>query len=227
MAVDPNNQIWLTSALTDNDVPKALTLCFSLKRGLTNRKQGVIASQKISPVLKEALHRGFDLFFYLDEDRNTAGLKCEDFAKLFALTLKSFRKCFYLEPTIVVIRNCDEVFEIVMHEQENFVFTQKENNMSVLLLRPSLLTFEVLMSSIADANGTDEQSGLSVMFPSEKTDCPSAGDFYSEYAEIFKMETLVGDAFSKWLEYAKNNLNSEKSIIRVLEVGAGKKRETL
>jgi len=105
MAGDSSSQAWLTFALTDDSVPKALTLCFSLKRVMTTRKLAVLVSPKVSPALREALHLSFDhLFYHLDlDDQNKAGLKDEEFAKLSALTLKSFEKIVVLEPSVMVI----------------------------------------------------------------------------------------------------------------------------
>jgi len=99
---DSNSQLWLTYAVTDDDVEKALTLCVSMKKAMTTRKLAVLVSNKISASLRKALHLGFDLLFPIEEEWNTAGLSDEEFAKLFALTLKSFEKIVVLDPTMLV-----------------------------------------------------------------------------------------------------------------------------
>ncbi|ODM89052.1 Glycogenin-1 [Orchesella cincta] len=128
-------EVWLTSALTDDEVPNALTLCCSLRRVLTSRKIAVIYSSKVSKALKEALNYGFDFLFHLEEDRNSAGLKNEDFVKLFALTLKSFDKCVFMSPNMLVVKNCDELLDQGKDNFQQFIWTEKGDT-SVILLRP-------------------------------------------------------------------------------------------
>ncbi|ODM95269.1 Cyclopropane-fatty-acyl-phospholipid synthase [Orchesella cincta] len=60
------------------------------ERVFTARKLGVLVAPKVSQALREAVHLGFDFFINLEEERNAAGLKNDDFAKLSALTLKPF-----------------------------------------------------------------------------------------------------------------------------------------
>ncbi|CAL8084834.1 unnamed protein product [Orchesella dallaii] len=157
---DYTNQLWLTSALSDDDVPGALTLCFSLRKVLTSRKVAVIYSRKVTRALREALNFGFDYVFCLEDDRNTAGLKDEEFVKLFALTLKSFEKCAMLSPNMLVLKNCDELLDDVVEEvkekeriQQQLVWT-KNGDTSIFLLRPSIPIFMCLMEALRHRNGT-------------------------------------------------------------------------
>ncbi|CAL8085461.1 unnamed protein product [Orchesella dallaii] len=147
------NRVWLTSVLSDSDVPNALTLCFSLRRVLTSRRLGVIVSPKVSRVSREALGYGFDFIFTLDEERNTAGLENEDFVKLFALTLLGFEKCVLLSPNMLVVKNCDELLEKEENKQQTFVFAENGDS-SILKIRPSLQVFNCLMKQVANRNGT-------------------------------------------------------------------------
>ncbi|CAL8084802.1 unnamed protein product [Orchesella dallaii] len=87
-----NSQVWLTYVLNDLDVPKALTLYFSMKRVFTSRKLAVFVSHNVSVSKREVLHQVFDFFFYLEKERNTAGLKDEEFVKLSTFSLKCFEK---------------------------------------------------------------------------------------------------------------------------------------
>ncbi|CAL8085188.1 unnamed protein product [Orchesella dallaii] len=154
------NQIWVTYALSEEDVPKALTLCTSLRKVLTWRKVGVIVSQKLgSHPWRECLSEAFDFYFELEEHRNTKGLKENDFVKLFPLTLKSFEKILVLAPNMLVIKQCDKLFD---EEQEGngnqeFVLT-RENGMSIFLVKPSPKIFNVLMTHTdfprTNGNGT-------------------------------------------------------------------------
>jgi len=97
------DQLWVTYCLNEDDIPNALALYFSLKRVLTTRKIGIIVSHKLPTSSKEVLRRNFDILFYLEEDRNVAGLKEEEFVKLIPLTFKSFTECVFLVPTMLVI----------------------------------------------------------------------------------------------------------------------------
>ncbi|CAL8085064.1 unnamed protein product, partial [Orchesella dallaii] len=155
-----SEQVWLTYALSDASVKDALTLSFSLRNVLTSRKIGVIISYKVSVSLREALEYGFDYVFYLDEERNTAGLKSEEFVKLFALTLKSFERCVMLSPKMLVMSNCDELFDNGNDEEEKEnensqpLIWSETGDMSILLLNPSLHLFKEVMKGIRyEGNG--------------------------------------------------------------------------
>ncbi|CAL8146310.1 unnamed protein product [Orchesella dallaii] len=97
-----SSQLWLTSAITDDDVSKALILCFSLRKTLTTRKIGVIVSKEVSPALRKILLRTSDILLHLEEEENSAGLRMDEFVKLYALTLKSYEKIVYLTPNMLV-----------------------------------------------------------------------------------------------------------------------------
>ncbi|CAL8084898.1 unnamed protein product [Orchesella dallaii] len=165
-----SGEVWLTSALTDEDVPNALTLCCSLKRVFTSRKIAVIYSSKVSKNLKEALNYGFDLLFHLEEDRNTAELKNEEFVKLFALTLKSFEKCVYLSPNMLVLRNCDELLDQEDENCQQFVWTEKSDT-SIFMVRPSLQVFNTLMKSLHSRNGYTVEHYLRKWVKNQGTEC--------------------------------------------------------
>ncbi|CAL8085106.1 unnamed protein product [Orchesella dallaii] len=150
-----SEQVWLTTALTEADVPNALTLCFSLRKVLTSRKLAVVVSPKVPKVLREALHYGFDFVFLLEEDRNTAKLQNEDFAKLFVLTLKSFNNILVLSPKILVVKNCDELFDKGKNEKFpiTFIMNENEETSCILQVTPSLSVFNRLMTVVPTRNG--------------------------------------------------------------------------
>ncbi|CAL8085458.1 unnamed protein product [Orchesella dallaii] len=147
------NRVWLTSVLSDSDVPNALTLCFSLRRVLTTRRLAVIVSPKVSRVSRAALSYGFDFLFILDDEGNTAGLEDEDFVKLFVLTLQGFEKCVMLSSNMLVVKNCDELLNKEENKQQTFVFPENGDS-SILKIRPSLQVFNCLMKQLAKRNGT-------------------------------------------------------------------------
>ncbi|CAL8084892.1 unnamed protein product [Orchesella dallaii] len=165
-----SGQIWLTSALTDEDVPNALTLCCSLKRVFTSRKIAVIYSSKVSKNLKEALNYGFDFLFHLEEDWNTTGLKNEEFVKLFPLTLKSFEKCAYLSPNMLVLKNCDELLDQDNENPQQFIWTEKGDT-SIFIARPSLQAFHTLMQGLQARNGHSVDHYLRSWITNQTTEC--------------------------------------------------------
>ncbi|CAL8085253.1 unnamed protein product [Orchesella dallaii] len=148
---DTGNHLWLTSAITDDDVVKALTLCFSLKRTLTSRKVAVVTSKEVSPPLRNALRQTFDFLFNLEEYEKPTKLRMEDFVKLYALTLKSFEKVVYLKPSMLVIKNSDEVFNIRRETIKTLKWAEGEE-FSVILVRPSLEAFSVLIKELEKRN---------------------------------------------------------------------------
>ncbi|CAL8084867.1 unnamed protein product [Orchesella dallaii] len=153
MTGNPNCQIWLTSALTESDVPKALTLCFSLKRVLTCRKVGVITSRQLPSHLIESLRQGFEYLFFLEDGRNSAGLKEQDFIKLFPLTLKPFEMCVFLSPTMLAVQNCDKIFEECCSQRFSGYLLTEGTGMDVFVIKPSPRVFENLMKVLVETNG--------------------------------------------------------------------------
>ncbi|CAL8084808.1 unnamed protein product [Orchesella dallaii] len=159
------SQVWLTYVLSDLDFPKALTLCFSMKRVYTSRKLAVFVSRNVSPSIREVLHNVFDFLFYLEEDRNTAGLKDEEFVRLSAFTLKCFEKVVFLEPTMVAAKNSDDIFD--NYEVPNGLLTADvgqdgNDGLSIFVARPCLQVFRNLMDSLKTRNGTGVESYLRI-----------------------------------------------------------------
>ncbi|CAL8129072.1 unnamed protein product [Orchesella dallaii] len=186
MAGDANNQIWLTYVLTDEDVPNALTLCFSLKSVRTNRKIAVVASRKVSLQQREFLHWSFDMFYCLDEDRNIAGLEIEEYVKLFPLTLKSFSRCVFLAPTMLVFKNSDDIFNQYGDQQDDIVMTENENDMSIFMVRPSPIIFEILVNSLHARNGTGTKNYLRTWIQNQQETKPKF--LHGRYDRILSLQ---------------------------------------
>ncbi|CAL8143532.1 unnamed protein product [Orchesella dallaii] len=150
-----HSQVWLTYAITDSDVPKALTLCFSMRRVYTSRKLAVLVSRNVSPSMREVLRSIFDFFFYLEEELNTAGLKEEEFVRLSAFTLKCFGKLVFLEPSFLAVKNLDDIFD--NNEVASGLLLmevgQDEDELSIFMARPCLHVFRILMDSLKTRNG--------------------------------------------------------------------------
>ncbi|CAL8084790.1 unnamed protein product [Orchesella dallaii] len=151
-----SSQLWLTYALSDPDVPEALTLYFSMKKVFTNRKLGVFLSRKVSTSLKEALHHVFDMVFYLEDDRNTAGLSDKEFAMVSTFSLKCFEKVVFLEPTMMAIKNLDNIFNDYDEPME-FVASElgqgDVSDLPIFIARPCSHVFKDLMAALQTKNG--------------------------------------------------------------------------
>ncbi|CAL8084928.1 unnamed protein product [Orchesella dallaii] len=158
MAGDAKRQVWLTSALTESDVPQALTLCFSLKQVMTCKHIGVITSKKLPFELIETLHQGFDYLFYLEERRNTAKLRKQDFVKLFPLTLKPFEMCVFLSPTLLVIKNCDQIFDEFHKLRISGSLLMGTTGLDVIGIRPSWKVYENLMECLVEITELDMEN---------------------------------------------------------------------
>ncbi|CAL8087668.1 unnamed protein product [Orchesella dallaii] len=171
-----HQQLWVTAALSDEDVPTALTLSFSMREAMSNRKIGVIISPAVSPSFMALVDQCFDIVFPLHENWNKASLPTDQFAKLFTFTLKSFKKCVFLEPTMLIIKNADEIFE----EYEDFtrVFFPNGDNSFVFMVKPSVSAFRDIMNALI----SEKENGASFQHLVKKltseNDCKN--NFFSE-----------------------------------------------
>lgn len=142
-------QLWVTSAVCDADVKKALSLAYSLERTYTNRKIAVIASYKLSEHLHEALAVGFDMVFYLNENLNTACMKLDDFAKSYALhALRAFNKCVFVSPSMLAVQNCDDIFQTKGFNDKGLLLLENDEDASVFLFRPSMDHFKSILQGL-------------------------------------------------------------------------------
>ncbi|CAL8147123.1 unnamed protein product [Orchesella dallaii] len=157
------SQVWLTYVLTDLDVPKALTLCFSLKKVFTSRKLAVLVSPNVSPAMRELVRHAFDFLFSLEEGLNTAGLTNEEFVKVSAFTLKCFGKVAFLEPTVFAVKNSDDIFDnyqvssgVLPTEAGQDDIRYIDDDLSIFVAKPCLQVFQALMNSLKTKtkNGT-------------------------------------------------------------------------
>ncbi|CAL8129363.1 unnamed protein product [Orchesella dallaii] len=141
------NQVWITSALSDKDVSNTLCLLISLRKTYTSRKLIVVVSEKVSTFNLKVLLHASDHLLFANEIWNTAGLKLDDFVKLFVLTLKSFQTCVYLSPTNLAIKNCDDIFDQPCLPP-GFIGVS-DDELSSLLVRPSPEVFDDLMKALS------------------------------------------------------------------------------
>ncbi len=97
---------------------------------------------------RNALYTGFDFVFLLDETLNTAGLKLEYFAKLYALVaLQSFGNGAFVSPYMVALKNCDDIFQ---EKTDGFTFLENDADATVFLFKPSLDNFKALTTGLKE-----------------------------------------------------------------------------
>ncbi|CAL8085082.1 unnamed protein product [Orchesella dallaii] len=177
------DQVWVSSVLKDEDVPDVLTLCFSLRRVMTSYKIAAIVSPKVSKGLRDALRHGFDYVFVLEEDMNTAELEIGNFAKLFAFTLKSFDKIVMLSPTMLVVQNCDELFDIA-EDNDQPLFLTEAGSTSILLVRPSLSVFKELLDGIPKRNGDGVEGFLKKWIANQISNYKTIDEKYNQTGNL-------------------------------------------
>ncbi|CAL8084889.1 unnamed protein product [Orchesella dallaii] len=150
MEGEPKSPVWLTSALTESEVPHALTLRNSLKRVLTCQKIGLVVSKKLSIELINYLNQHFDYLYSLEDEHNMAGLKEQDLLKLFPLTLKAFEMCVFMSPTMMALKNYDKIFDGCRNLRFSGYLLTEMTGMDVFVVQPSHKVFETLMKGLAE-----------------------------------------------------------------------------
>lgn len=106
-----NTEFWVTSAVEDKTVRKAICLAASLRKVFTSRKICALTTLAVSKDLRAKLNEVFDLVILLERDYAN-GLNLEEYAKLEGFSsLRGFTKCVYLAPETLVVKNCDEIFD--------------------------------------------------------------------------------------------------------------------
>ncbi|CAL8093037.1 unnamed protein product [Orchesella dallaii] len=155
----PNNEAWVTAALDDHDVIKALVLAQSLRKLGTDKRLALITGPNLSDKNKAALKKVFDITFPIEQNfSNLNGFKSEDYAKIFAFSLQFFDNCVYLTPSSLVLKNCDEIFENTFVDLCIGVDGNDHPDTSVFLYKPQLCTYENLLDK-AKAHAGKETFG--------------------------------------------------------------------
>ncbi len=97
-------------------------------------------------IYREALYYVFDFVFYLQDALNVTKLNPEDYCKLYSIVaLRSFEKCAYLSPSMVALKNCDDIFST---KTESIVLLEEDGNAVVFLFKPSLDIFKSVTTSL-------------------------------------------------------------------------------
>lgn len=115
-----------------------------------------VKSKLIFWFIRRALERGFDLVIYMAEDQNETLLPFEDLIKLYSIsTLKCFEKCAYVSPSMLAMKNSDEIFDF---EIDRFAMIEEDERLSIFLFKPSLDTFDELVAGWKDLNKIGKSS---------------------------------------------------------------------
>lgn len=115
-----DQQAFVTCATNDTYALGALVLGHSLRNVQTSRKLAIIITPQISSKIRGLLGNVFDVVKEVDlldskDETNLAILTRPDlgvtFTKFQCWRLTQFQKCVFLDADILVLKNCDELFE--------------------------------------------------------------------------------------------------------------------
>lgn len=111
---------WVTLATNDSYSLGALVVAYSLKKVSTQHQLAVLITPGVSESMKLKLQDVFDVVQIVDvldskDAANLAVLKRPElgitFTKLHCWNLTQFDKCVFLDADVLVLQNCDELFD--------------------------------------------------------------------------------------------------------------------
>ncbi|CAL8084883.1 unnamed protein product [Orchesella dallaii] len=137
-----------------HSVAMVLRYYFVFSKVLTCRNVGVITSRQLPNHLFESLRQGFEYLFFLEDGRNSAGLKEQDLIKLFPLTLKPFEMCVFVSPTMLAVQNCDKIFDECCSQGFSGYLLTEATGMDVFVIKPSPKVLENLMNGLVETSGS-------------------------------------------------------------------------
>lgn len=153
---------WVTLATNDSYSLGALVVAYSLKKVSTKHQLAVLVTPGVSESMKGKLQDVFDvvqLVNVLDsnDSANLAVLKRPElgitFTKLHCWNLTQFEKCVFLDADVIVLQNCDELFEREEFSAAPDVGWPDCFNSGVFVFSPSAETFGKLIQ-FADTAGS-------------------------------------------------------------------------
>ncbi|CAL8118587.1 unnamed protein product [Orchesella dallaii] len=140
-------EAWVTTVVEDKSVANALVLANSLRRTFTKKKIVVLASPTLETKNRKLLTSTFDQVFCLDPYAVNGWIGLKDYAKLECLKLTLFGKCVYLDPEVLVLKNCDEIFDDYGEEFHAVVQSNGVPDTSVFCFIPSSNLFDELVAT--------------------------------------------------------------------------------
>ncbi|PRD34281.1 UNVERIFIED_CONTAM: Glycogenin-1 [Trichonephila clavipes] len=160
-----DQQAFVTCATNDTYALGALVLAQSLRNVQTSRKLAVIITPDVSDKIKGLLRNSFDVVKEVDvldsrDETNLALLTRPDlgvtFTKFNCWRLTQFQKCVFLDADIIVIKNCDELFERDELSAVPDVGWPDCFNSGVFVYKPSEETFKAILE-FASKNGSFDE----------------------------------------------------------------------
>jgi glycogenin glucosyltransferase len=157
-----SNFAWVTLATNDSYSLGALVVAHSLRKVATAHKLCVLITPGVSEAMKSKLNDVFDvveLVNVLDskDATNLAVLKRPElgitFTKLHCWNLTQFDKCVFLDADVLILQNCDELFEREEFSAAADVGWPDIFNSGVFVFKPSVETYGKLIQ-FADTVGS-------------------------------------------------------------------------
>ncbi|GFW08060.1 glycogenin-1 [Trichonephila clavipes] len=192
-----DQQAFVTCATNDTYALGALVLAQSLRNVQTSRKLAVIITPDVSDKIKGLLRNSFDVVKEVDvldsrDETNLALLTRPDlgvtFTKFNCWRLTQFQKCVFLDADIIVIKNCDELFERDELSAVPDVGWPDCFNSGVFVYKPSEETFKAILE-FASKNGSfdgGDQGVLNMFFKDWRT-----SDISKHLSFIYNMNANV------------------------------------
>ncbi|XP_054710054.1 glycogenin-1-like isoform X2 [Uloborus diversus] len=115
-----DQQAFVTCATNDTYALGALVLAHSLRNVQTTRKLAIIVTPQVTNKIRSLLGNVFDLIKVVDvlDSKDEANLTLltrpelgVTFTKFHCWRLTQFQKCVFLDADILVVQNCDELFD--------------------------------------------------------------------------------------------------------------------
>ncbi|XP_055943150.1 glycogenin-1-like isoform X3 [Argiope bruennichi] len=192
-----DQQAYVTCATNDSYALGALVLAQSLRNVKTSRKLAIIITPDVSDKIKGLLKNSFDVVKIVDvldskDEANLALLTRPDlgitFTKFHCWSLTQFQKCVFLDADIIVIQNCDELFEREELSAVPDVGWPDCFNSGVFVFKPSEETFKAILQ-FALKNGSfdgGDQGVLNMFFSDWRT-----SDISKHLSFIYNMNANV------------------------------------
>lgn len=161
---------WVTLATNDSYSLGALVVAHSLKKVSTQHQLAVLITPGVSESMKSKLQDVFDVVQLVDvldskDAANLAILKRPElgitFTKLHCWTLTQFEKCVFLDADVIVLQNCDELFERDELSAAPDVGWPDCFNTGVFVFTPSVDTFGKLIQFAESAGSFDGEKANS------------------------------------------------------------------
>ncbi|XP_031554966.1 glycogenin-1-like isoform X2 [Actinia tenebrosa] len=153
------------SLVTNNSYANgALVLGYSLRRVNTTRKLALLVTNQVTDPMREQLSRVWDHLVTVDpldsrDDANLALLTRPElgitFTKIRCWNLTQYSKCVFLDADMLVLQNCDELFDRQELSAVTDIGWPDCFNSGMFVFEPSRATYEALLQHAIDHGSFD------------------------------------------------------------------------